>query len=98
MRARIGDIVAGSGAVLMAVALAGMARDLGAGLAPATPVIIMLSLGLLGMVAALVWRFEQTATQQLSCAQSLQEARARRAELLRGEQTSNGVPQALIAV
>lgn len=97
MRTRVGDVVASSGAALMAVALAGMALDLGTGVVPGGPWTMVLSLGLLAVVAALVWRFEQAAAQQLSPAESLRDIRRRRAHLVLHEQTDNAVPQALVA-
>ncbi|MFF0943970.1 hypothetical protein ACFYE2_07045 [Kocuria sp. CPCC 205300] len=97
MRARIGDVVAGSGATLMAVTLAGMVLDLSAGVVPGMALTMLLSLGLLEVVAALVWRFEQASAQQLSSVQSLQEVRQRRTELIRRQQAENGTPQASIA-
>lgn len=97
MRVRTGDVVASSGAVLMAVALTGMVLDLGAGVVPGAPVTMMLSLGLLAVVAALVWRFEQAAAQQPSPAQSLRDIRRRRAQLMLREQTEDASPRALVA-
>ena len=97
MRARIGDVVAGSGATLMAVTLAGMVLDLSAGVVPGVALTMLLSLGLLGVVAALVWRFEQASAQQLNSAQSLQEVRQRRTELIRRQQAENRTPQASLA-
>jgi predicted lipid-binding transport protein (Tim44 family) len=97
MRARIGDVVAGSGATLMAVTLAGMVLDLSAGVVPGAPLTMGLCLGLLGLVAALVRRFEQASAQQPSSAQSLQEIRQRRADLVRRQQAENRTAQASIA-
>lgn len=97
MRARIGDVVAGSGAALMAGTLAGMVLDLSAGVVPGAALTTMLCLGLLGVVAALVWRFEQAAAQQQSSTQSLREVRQRRAELVLHGQAENRTPAASIA-
>jgi hypothetical protein len=97
MRANMSDVIASSGAVLMAGALAGMVFDLGAGVAPGAPVTMMFSLGLLAVVAALVWRFEQASARQLSTADSLRDIRARRAQLMLRQQTDNAAPQTLLA-
>jgi hypothetical protein len=97
MKANVSDVIASSGAVLMAGALAGMVFDLGAGVVPAAPLTMVFSLGLLAVVAALVWRFEQAAARQLSTAQSLRDIRARRAQLMLGAQTETAAPQILLA-
>ena len=81
----------------MAGTLAGMVLDLSAGVVPGVPLTMLLSLGLLGVVAALVWRFEQASAQQPSSTQSLREVRQRRAELVLREQAENRTPQASLA-
>jgi hypothetical protein len=97
MRANMSDVIASSGAVLMAGALAGMVADLGAGVVPAAPVTMLFSLGLLAVVAALVWRFEQAAARQLRTADSLRDIRARRAQLMLRQQTETASPQTILA-
>lgn len=98
MRMGSGDVVAGGGAVLMVVALAGMVLDLIAGVAPGAPWVIVLSLGVLVMVAALVWRFERAAAHQVNPTESLlEEARRRRAALALGEQTDEAISPAPLA-
>lgn len=95
MKAKISDVVACSGAVLMAVALVLMVLDLWTGVAPGAPLTMMLTLGAAGMATGLVRRFEEGSARQVGPGTSLLEVRRLHAELALREQTGDGFPQAL---
>lgn len=93
MRATTDDVLTGSAAVLMAVALFGMVLTLGTGAIPGV-FLAMVTLGSVGVAAGVVRRFERGAAQQPSPAQSLLQARQRRAELAPRAPADDAVPSA----
>lgn len=98
MNTRTGDVVACSGAALMAVALIGMVIDLWSDVAPGAPLTLMFALGAVGVAGEAVRRYEHGAARQQSIAESLLVVRRRRAELALLEQTENTVRPAPITV
>lgn len=91
MSTRMSDVIASGGAGVMLVALVVMILDAGADTAPGGPWMVLFILGLIGGVAAVVWRYEHTAAQQPSPVESLHHAR-RRAEMLQTTHITHGLP------
>ncbi|MFF0990481.1 hypothetical protein [Kocuria nitroreducens] len=97
MNTRLGDVVAGSGVVLMVVTLIGMVIDLWAEVAPGASVAMLFALGAVGVAGEAVRRYEHGAAHQQSTGEALLEMRRRRAELTQREQAENTSPPGLLA-